>query len=197
MSAWFSALFFAGARFSNYDAWLLSPGKITANAQIVYSGSSLLSDTFNGAGGQASFKGLSISSGVYSAWFSAGILTTSQLLTLALGGLILSIFWVLAGIWHNHRVSLTDSVFSYAGAILKHHIGIVLGLGSISWSGHLVHYPREMGVSQGVTSTQSLVSIGNTNWIHLRELLTFSGVIDPVSGNLPVTDVIHHHLAVG
>lgn len=143
VSAWFSALFFSGARFSNYDEWLLSPGNIGSNAQIVYSGSSMLSDTFNG--GSANFKGLTMSSGVYSAWFSAGLTTTSQLLTLALGCLLLSVFLLLAGIWHNHRVALTDSMFSYAGSILKHHIGIVLGLGSISWAGHLVHSPRLIG----------------------------------------------------
>ena len=142
----------------------------------------MLSDTFNG--GQASFKGLSISSGVYSAWFSAGVINTSQLLTLALGSLLLSIFWVLAGIWHNHRVALTGGLFSSTGSILKHHLGIVLGLGSISWAGHLVHAPRSTVFGgKCLTSTHSLLDIGTTNWSKLDQLLTFSGVIDPVTGS--------------
>lgn len=52
-------------------------------------------------------------------------------------------------------------------------------------------------MSHGVPSTHSLFAIGDTNWLQLRQVLSFSGVIDPVSGNLPVSDVIHHHLAVG
>lgn len=83
VSTWFSAIFFGGSRFSNYDSWLLDPSSIRPSAQIVYSGSSLLSDPFNGP--TTDYKGISISSGVYSAWFSAGLITTSQLLSLSLG----------------------------------------------------------------------------------------------------------------
>jgi photosystem I P700 chlorophyll a apoprotein A1 len=168
----------------------------------VYSGSSLLSDPFNGP--TTDYKGISISSGVYSAWFSAGLMTTSQLLSLALGCVSLAFVFVIAGIWHNHRVALTGTLFSYSGSILKHHLAIVLGLGSISWSGHLVHAPLE-GITYSSTrllaglnhNRQSLLSVWDTNWDQHSDLLTLSGVIDPVTSSIPLSDVIHHHLAVG
>ena len=194
ISSWLSALFFAGARFSNYDSWVHDPASIRPTAQIVYEGSNLLSDPFNGP--TTHFKGISISSGIYSAWFSAGLITTSQLLTLSLGGLSLAIVFVLAGIWHNHRVTYSG-LFSNAATILKHHQAIVLGLGSISWSGHLVHASDAF---EAVTNTNTLASVSSLytlHWAQLSDVLTLSGIIDPIARSLPLSDVIHHHLAVG
>lgn len=188
ISSWFSALFFAGARFSNYDAWVHDPSSIRPTAQIVYSGSTLLSDPFNGP--TTYFKGISISSGVYSCWFSAGIITTSQLLSLAFGSLCLAILFVIAGIWHNHRVTFTG-LLSNSATILKHHQAIVLGLGSISWAGHLIHATNAVSVSNNVSSLYTL------HWSELASVLTFDGIIDPISRSLPISDVIHHHLALG
>ena len=87
---------------------------------------------------------------------------------------------------------------------MKHHQAIVLGLGSISWSGHLVHAPS--GISANASTPLfgglahnplALVSVWDTNWDQQSDILTLSGIIDPVTSSIPLSDVIHHHLAVG
>lgn len=72
VSAWFSATFFGGARFSNYLAWLADPMTVKPAAQIVYAGGNLLQDVINGDVG-ASTSGIRITSGAFTTWRAAGI----------------------------------------------------------------------------------------------------------------------------
>ena len=52
----------------------------------------------------------------------------------------------------------------------------LFGLGSIAWAGHLIHV---------AVPTHALGAVG---WV---------GGLDPVSDSLWLTDVAHHHLAIG
>ena len=77
VSAWLSALFFSGGRFSNYEMWLIDPVRIKPAAQIVYGSQALLQDTLNGDTGAGS-SAIRITTGLFPIWRAAGI-TCDQL----------------------------------------------------------------------------------------------------------------------
>lgn len=72
VSAWLSALFFAGGRCSNYEMWLIDPARIKPAAQIVYGSKALLQDATNGETGAGS-SAIRITTGLFSIWRAAGI----------------------------------------------------------------------------------------------------------------------------
>ena len=83
---WLSGMFFHGARFSNYEAWVANPMQIKPSAQIVWPivGQEILNGDL-GAGTQ----GIQITSGLFHVWRSSGITDELQLYSCAVGGLLL------------------------------------------------------------------------------------------------------------
>lgn len=108
---------------------------------------------------------------------------------------------------------------------INHHLGGFLGTASIAWAGHLVHVaiprsrgenptwktllsqlPHPDGLGPFATLDWSRYSAYNDQWLHVFgaddlnkgiAVLTFLGSRMPSSDSLWLTDVAHHHLALG
>jgi len=102
---------------------------------------------------------------------------------------------------------------------LNYHIGPLIGLSSLLWSGHIVH--KAIPVSRGVIQYSSAyltshiqqiysgdysslaLSSDSDNHVWLSNLgsgssiLTFNSGLKPDSSSLYLTDIAHHHLAIG
>ena len=116
--------------------------------------------------------------------------------------------------WHKNLLTLAT-----------HQTGKLLGIASLGWAGHLVHValPGSRGIRIGwlqlltfLPSPHGLLPLLTGNWQLYAEhpdrlphvfgrldsatgsaILTFTGTYSPRSGSLWLSDVAHHHLAVG
>ena len=127
---------FHGSYFSNYNAWLLSPKTTLASAHIVWP--IVGQDIFNMDLGSY-YSGKVISSGLFQLWLSEGIVCQLTLKLASSAGLIGSSLCVLGGFIHFHISFLSNSLVNKLSSIATHHLLIFIGLGLISWSGHLIH----------------------------------------------------------
>jgi photosystem I P700 chlorophyll a apoprotein A2 len=116
--------------------------------------------------------------------------------------------------------------FDLSGLRLNFHIGVMIGFSSIAWCGHLVHVaiPVSRGMHLGGLTTQwsmSLYPLYTGNWVSYSldvvgagsqeyqygccdlqgrcdlPILTFLGGLKSDTASLYLTDIAHHHLAVG
>jgi len=73
---WISGMYFHGARFSNYEAWVSDPTHIKPSAQVVWSivGQDILNGDVGGG-----FLGIQITSGFFQLWRGSGITSELQL----------------------------------------------------------------------------------------------------------------------
>ena len=73
---WISGMYFHGARFSNYSAWLSNPTVIKPSAQIVWPivGQEILNGDVGGG-----FQGVQITSGFFQIWRASGITNEVEL----------------------------------------------------------------------------------------------------------------------
>ena len=80
-------MYFHGARFSNYEAWLSDPIHIKPSAQVVWPvvGQEILNGDVGGG-----FQGIQITSGFFQLWRASGITSELQLYTTAIGGLVMA-----------------------------------------------------------------------------------------------------------
>eukprot|EP00669_Euglena_mutabilis_P009865 TRINITY_DN4679_c0_g1_i1.p1 TRINITY_DN4679_c0_g1~~TRINITY_DN4679_c0_g1_i1.p1 ORF type:complete len:398 (+),score=-74.83 TRINITY_DN4679_c0_g1_i1:887-2080(+) len=105
--------------------------------------------------------------------------------------------------------------------MLNHHLAGLLGLGSLSWAGHQIHVslpvnklldsgvsiseiplPHEFILNKALISqlypsfSKGLAPFFTFHWSEYSDFLTFKGGLNPVTGGLWLTDVVHHHLAI-
>ena len=208
----------SGARFSNYTAWIASPVSVKPVAQIVSSGAALMvQELINGDGG-ASSGGIRITSGLFHVWRSVGITGQASLFVTAIGCLVLSAVFLVAGWYHHHLAVPSTGWFNDVDAVLHHHVSAIVGLGCLSWAGHLIHVavPVDAALRLGVDPEAAALdwlslapasSIGSAGygavhlfgleWWELTSVLTAFGGTNPTTGSLWLTDVAHHHLALG
>nr|ALP86060.1 photosystem I P700 apoprotein A1 [Phacus orbicularis] len=215
---WLSGMFFHGARFSNYVAWLSDPVNIKPSAQSVWS--IVGQDILNGDVG-GNFQGIQITSGLFQVWRSSGIVSEFELYITAIGGLVFSLVLFFAGWFHYHKAAPKLEWFQNMESMLNHHLSGLLGLGSLSWAGHQIHVslpinklldsgvdpkdiplPHEFILNKGLmvqlfpSFSKGLSSFFNLSWSDYSDFLTFNGGLNPVTGGLWLTDVVHHHLAI-
>ena len=147
--AWFSASLIAGARFSNYEQWLVNPLNTHPLGQLVWSSVYPLQETIDQDGMNSS--AIRITSGVFYVWRSAGLVTGDSLFVAALAALVFSIICILGGWYHYHCIIPNASWFNGPESILAHHLTTVIGLACLGWAGHLIHvaYPIEVLLSCG------------------------------------------------
>jgi photosystem I P700 chlorophyll a apoprotein A1 len=215
---WLSGIYFHGARFSNYEAWLIDPVHIKPSAQVVWPivGQEILNGDVGGE-----FQGVQIVSGLFQLWRGAGIVSELQLYSTAIGGLTLSRVMFFAGWFHYHKASPRLEWFQNSESILNHHLSGLLGLGSLAWSGHQIHIaipvnrlldegvdpkeiplPHEWLLSRELMSQlypsfrKGFVPFFTLQWQDYNDFLTFQGGLNPVTGGLYLTDEAHHHLAI-
>ncbi|KAK6923564.1 Photosystem I PsaA/PsaB [Dillenia turbinata] len=215
---WLSGMYFHGARFSNYEAWLSDPTHIGPSAQVVWPivGQEILNGDVGGG-----FRGIQITSGFFQIWRASGITSELQLYCTAIGALIFAALMLFAGWFHYHKAAPKLTWFQDVESMLNHHLAGLLGLGSLSWAGHQIHVslpinqflnagvdPKEIPLPHEFILNRDLLAqlypsfaegatpFFTLNWSKYAEFLTFRGGLDPVTGGLWLTDIAHHHLAI-
>ena len=215
---WFSLLYFQGARFSNYEAWLLDPINIKPSAQVVADvvGQGILNGDVGGG-----FHGIQITSGLFQVWRGAGFTNSFQLYCTAIGSLVAAALMLFGGWFHYHKRAPKLEWFQNVESMLNHHLSGLFGLGSLAWAGHLIHVslpvnklldagvaPKDIPLPQEFILNSSLMTelfpsfakgltpFWTLNWGQYADFLTFKGGLNPVTGGLWLTDIAHHHLAI-
>ncbi|MBD1910287.1 MULTISPECIES: photosystem I core protein PsaA [unclassified Leptolyngbya] len=215
---WLSGMYFHGARFSNYEAWLSNPTGIKPSAQVVWPivGQEILNADVGGG-----FHGIQITSGLFQLWRAAGFTNSYQLYVTAIGGLVMAGLMLFAGWFHYHKAAPKLEWFQNTESMLNHHLAGLLGLGSLSWAGHQIHValpvnalldsgvapkdiplPHEFILNKDLITdiypsfAQGLTPFFTLNWGVYSDFLTFKGGLNPVTGGLWLSDSAHHHLAI-
>jgi photosystem I P700 chlorophyll a apoprotein A1 len=215
---WLSGIYFHGARFSNYEAWLTDPIHIKPSAQVVWPivGQEILNGDVGGE-----FQGVQIVSGLFQLWRASGITSELQLYSTAIGGLLLARAIFFAGWFHYHKAAPRLEWFQNVESILNHHLAGLLGLGSLAWAGHQIHIaipvnrlldagvdPKEIPLPHEWILNRNLIAqlypsfekglepFFTLQWKNYSDFLTFQGGLNPTTGGLYLTDEAHHHLAI-
>ncbi len=215
---WLSGMYFHGAKFSNYEGWLADPTHIKPSAQVVWPivGQGILNGDMGGG-----FHGIQITSGLFYLWRAAGFTDSYQLYCTAIGGLVMAALMLFAGWFHYHVKAPKLEWFQNVESMMNHHLAGLLGLGSLGWTGHLIHVslpvnklldagvapkdiplPHEYFMDAGKMAeffpsfAQGLTPFFTLNWGVYSDFLTFKGGLNPVTGSLWLSDVAHHHLAI-
>nr|YP_010985959.1 photosystem I P700 chlorophyll A apoprotein A1 [Grateloupia asiatica]WOL36877.1 photosystem I P700 chlorophyll A apoprotein A1 [Grateloupia asiatica] len=215
---WLSGMYFHGARFSNYIAWLSNPTTIKPSAQIVWPivGQEILNGDVGGG-----FQGVQITSGFFQLWRASGITTEFELYATAIGGLVMASLMVFAGWFHYHKAAPKLEWFQNVESMMNHHLAGLLGLGCLSWAGHQIHIalpinklldsgvspqelplPHEFLVNRDLmcqlypSFSKGILPFFTLNWNEYSDFLTFKGGLNPVTGGLWLSDTAHHHLAL-
>jgi hypothetical protein len=211
-------MYFHGARFSNYEAWLSDPTHIKPSAQVVWPivGQEILNGDVGGG-----FQGVQITSGLFQMWRASGITSELQLYTTAIGGLVLAALMFFAGWFHYHKAAPKLEWFQNVESVMNHHLGGLLGLGSLGWAGHQIHVslpvnklldagvdpkeiplPHEFILNKAIlvdlypSFAKGLAPFFTLNWSEYSDFLTFKGGLNPVTGGLWLSDSAHHHVAI-
>jgi len=123
---WLSGMYFHGARFSNYEAWLSDPTIIKPSAQVVWPvvGQGILNGDVGGG-----FHGIQITSGLFYMWRAAGFTNSYQLYCTAIGGLVMAGLMIFAGWFHYHKKAPKLAWFQNVESMMNHHLAGLLGLG--------------------------------------------------------------------
>jgi photosystem I P700 chlorophyll a apoprotein A1 len=215
---WISGMYFHGARFSNYSAWLNSPTTIKQSGQVVWPivGQEILNGDVGGG-----FSGVQVTSGWFEMWRASGITNETELYWTAIGGLFMSALMVFAGWFHYHKAAPKLEWFQNVESMMNHHLAGLLGLGCLAWSGHQIHIslPINKLLDAGIAPQEiplpheflfnsdlmgelypsfkkGLVPFFTLNWSEYSDFLTFKGGLNPVTGSLWLSDTAHHHLAL-
>lgn len=214
---WLSGMYFHGAKFSNYEAWLTNPTAIKPSAQVVWPivGQGILNADVGGG-----FHGIQITSGFFYLWRASGYTNSYQLYCTAIGGLVMAGLMLFAGWFHYHKKAPKLEWFQNVESMMNHHLAGLLGLGSLSWAGHQIHVslPVNKLLDAGVAPediplpheffdvskmaelypsfAQGLTPFFTLNWGVYSDFLTFKGGLNPVTGGLWLSDTAHHHLAI-
>ncbi|EFA73628.1 Photosystem I psaA [Raphidiopsis brookii D9] len=218
VTIWLSGMIFHGAKFSNYEAWLADPLGVKPSAQTVWPivGQDILNGDVGGG-----FHGIQITSGLFQVWRGWGITSSFQLYVTAIGGLVLAGLFLFAGWFHYHKRAPKLEWFQNVESMLNHHLAVLLGCGSLGWTGHIIHVsapvnklldsgvaikdiplPHEFILNKELIShlypsfASGLTPFFTLNWGAYADILTFKGGLNPVTGGLWMTDIAHHHLAI-
>jgi photosystem I P700 chlorophyll a apoprotein A1 len=125
---------FHGAYFSNYIDWIKDKDNVAPTSHLVWElvGQGVLNSDLGGLK-----EGIRITSGLFQVWLSQGIVSISQLKSMTAASMVLSLGMLVGSFLQMHLLnSVSLKKFK---TILPHHLCILLGLGSLSWSGHQIH----------------------------------------------------------
>jgi photosystem I P700 chlorophyll a apoprotein A1 len=215
---WLSGMYFHGAKFSNYEAWMTNPTGIKPSAQVVWPifGQEILNADVGGG-----FQGIQITSGFFQLWRASGITNSYQLYCTAIGGLVMAGLMLFAGWFHYHKRAPKLEWFQNVESMMNHHLAGLLGLGCLGWAGHQIHVslpinklldagvapqdiplPHEFILNKSLmvdlypSFAEGLKPFFTLNWGVYADFLTFKGGLNPVTGGLWLSDTAHHHLAL-
>jgi photosystem I P700 chlorophyll a apoprotein A2 len=164
-------------------------------------------------------------SGVYQWWYTIGMRTNADIFNGSVFLLFLTSVFLFAG-WLHLQPKYVPSVswFKNAESRLNHHLSGLFGVSSLAWTGHLIHVaipasrgqivnwsnflftsPHPSGLFPFFSGNWSLYSQDPDQFNHVfgtsensgTAILTFLGGLNPVTKSLWLTDMAHHHLAIG
>ncbi|NJO43331.1 MAG: photosystem I core protein PsaA [Cyanobacteria bacterium RU_5_0] len=219
---WLSGMYFHGARFSNFSAWMSDPIHIKPSAQVVWDifGQDILNADVGGG-----FHGIQITSGLFQLWRASGFTNEFQLYCTAIGGLVMAALMLFAGWFHYHVRAPKLEWFQNLESMMNHHLAGLLGCGALGWAGHQIHValPTNKLLDAGVSLEKvplphefilnpslmhdlypsvdwgfpsGIIPFFTLNWAAYSDFLTFKGGLNPVTGGLWLSDTAHHHLAI-
>jgi photosystem I P700 chlorophyll a apoprotein A2 len=222
---WTSGNLFHVAWQGNFEQWIQNPLKVKPIAHAIWDphfGEPALKAFTKGG---LSYPGNIAYSGVYHWWYTIGMRTNQQLYVGSIFLLGLSALLLYAGWLHlqpKFRPSL--SWFKNNESRLNHHLSGLFGFSSVAWTGHLIHVaiPASRGVRVGwdnflttLPHPEGLKPFFSGNWAVYAAnpdtneqifntstgagtaILTFVGGFHPQTQAMWLTDIAHHHLAIG
>jgi photosystem I P700 chlorophyll a apoprotein A2 len=221
---WTAGNLFHVAWQGNFEKWVSNPLKVRPIAHSIWDphfGESALK-----AFSKGNTYPVNITfAGLYQWWYTIGFRTNQELYKASIGVLLLASVLLIAGWLHlqpKFRPSL--SWFKNNESRLNHHLSGLLGFSSLAWTGHLVHVaiPASRGVHVGWDNflttpphPAGLTPFYTGNWTVYAEnpdsathafntgdgagtaILTFLGGFHPQTQSLWLSDIAHHHLAIG
>jgi photosystem I P700 chlorophyll a apoprotein A2 len=222
---WVSGNLFHIAWQGNYEQWVADPLHVRPIAHAIWDphfGQGAI-DAFTQAGASSPVN--IAYSGLYHWWYTIGMTTNTELYQGSIFMLILSAWALFAG-WLHLQPKFLPSLawFKNAESRLNHHLAVLFGFSSIAWTGHLVHVaiPESRGQHVGWDNFLSvsphpagLAPFFTGNWgVYAQNpdtanqvfgtaegsgtaILTFLGGFHPQTEALWLTDIAHHHLAIG
>ncbi len=222
---WVSGNLFHVAWQGNFEQWVADPLHVHPIAHAIWDpqfGQGAI-DAFTQAGASSPVN--IAYSGVYHWWYTIGMRTNLELYQGSLFMLILSAWALFAG-WLHLQPKFRPSLawFKNAEARLNHHLAVLFGFSSIAWTGHLVHVaipeargqhvgwdnflstlPHPAGLGPFFTGNwgvyaqnpDTLGQVFGTSEGSGTAILTFLGGFHPQTESLWLTDIAHHHLAIG
>jgi len=222
---WTAGNFFHVAWQGNFEQWILNPLKIKPIAHTIwdphFSDTAITAFTRNG-----SLYPINISfSGLYQWWYTIGLRTNQQLFECSFSLCFLSILCIQAG-WLHLQPKFNPNLnwFKNNEVRLNHHLSGLFGFSSLAWAGHLIHVaipasrgilvnwtnlfqilPHPEGLKPFFTGNWSIYTQNPDNINHIfntstgagTAILTFQGGFHPYTNSLWLTDIAHHHLAIG
>jgi photosystem I P700 chlorophyll a apoprotein A2 len=222
---WVSGNLFHIAWQGNFEQWVTDPLHIRPIAHAIWDphfGQGAI-DAFTQAGASSPVN--IAYSGLYHWWYTIGMRTNAELYQGSIFMMILSAWALFAG-WLHLQPKFRPSLawFKNAESRLNHHLAVLFGFSSIAWTGHLVHVaiPEARGQHVGwdnflttLPHPAGLMPFFTGNWgVYAQNpdglnqvfgssegagtaILTFLGGFHPQSEALWLTDIAHHHLAIG
>jgi photosystem I P700 chlorophyll a apoprotein A2 len=222
---WTSGNLFHVAWQGNFEQWVLNPLKVKPIAHTIwdphFGEPALKAFTKGGV-----FYPVNIAySGLYHFWYTIGMRTNTDLYNGALFLVLLSSVLLFGGWLHlQPKFQPNLSWFKNNESRLNHHLSGLFGFSSVAWTGHLIHVaiPESRGIhirwNNFLTSLphpEGLTPFFNGSWSTYAEnpdlsthifgtsegagtaILTFVGGFNPNTQALWLSDIAHHHLAIG
>jgi photosystem I P700 chlorophyll a apoprotein A2 len=222
---WVSGNLFHVAWQGNFEQWVADPLHVRPIAHAIwdphFGQGAIAAFTQAGASSPVNIA----YSGLYHWWYTIGMRTNAELYQGSIFMLILSAWALFAG-WLHLQPKFLPSLawFKNAESRLNHHLAVLFGFSSIAWTGHLVHVaiPESRGQHVGWDNFLStlphpagLAPFFTGNWgVYAQNpdtagqifgtstgagtaILTFLGGFHPQTESLWLTDIAHHHLAIG
>ena len=222
---WTAGNLFHVAWQGNFEQWILNPLKVKPIAHGIWDphfGETALKAFTRG--GVIYPVNIALS-GVYQWWYTIGLRTNQDLYVASIFLLIVALLLLQAGWLHlQPQFKPTISWFKNNESRLNHHLSGLFGFSSLGWTGHLVHVaiPESRGIHVGwdnflttLPHPAGLAPFFSGNWSVYAEdsdsanhlfntitgagtaILTFKGGFHPQTQSLWLTDIAHHHLAIG
>jgi photosystem I P700 chlorophyll a apoprotein A2 len=222
---WVSGNLFHIAWQGNFEQWVADPLHVRPIAHAIwdphFGQGAIAAFTQAGASSPVNIA----YSGLYHWWYTIGMRTNAELYQGSIFMMILSAWALFAG-WLHLQPKFRPSLawFKNAESRLNHHLAVLFGFSSIAWTGHLVHVaiPESRGQHVGWDNFLSvmphpagLAPFFTGNWgVYAQNpdtayqvfgtsegagtaILTFLGGFHPQTESLWLTDIAHHHLAIG
>jgi photosystem I P700 chlorophyll a apoprotein A2 len=172
--------------------------------------------------GYTDVSAIATTAGIHHWLYTVGVRSESDIFTMAVGGEILSLALVIVSLIQikmaraSNNMELRqvlDIAYTAPGYRINYHISTLLGVTSILWAGHIVHVA--IPYSRGTQFKGELEGIVRGDWLRYAllqdtnqhiygskegsgdSILTFIGGMKESTGSLYLSDIAHHHLALG